>query len=148
MTMLLQIVRDAWGWRVLEPIELLATNTFGNVIVRSADGAVWRICPEELDAARIAESQDEYERLRNSPEFLADWDMEALTLEAKSLLGEPGEGRCYCLKLPGVLGGKYAGENLATISINELLAASGNLAFQIKDMPEGGQVQLIVKDSN
>jgi hypothetical protein len=138
-------IRNAWGWCGIEPAELIATSAFGNVIVQDAAGEIWRIRPEELDAGKIADSLVEYEALRGDPDFVADWAMERLRLEAEALLGEPGEGRCYCLKYPGIFGGQYIAENCGTICIGELLATSGSLALQIKDVPNGGKVRLVVK---
>jgi hypothetical protein len=40
----------------------------------------------------------------------------------------------------------FEAENFSTISIVELLAASGDLADQIKDLPEGTKVELKVVD--
>jgi hypothetical protein len=51
----------------------------------------------------------------------------------------------YCLKIPGVLGGEYGGNNLATVDIRQLLGASGDIARQIADVPDGGKVRLVVK---
>jgi hypothetical protein len=145
MTDILKTIQKAWGWCGIEPAEVIAISPFGNVIVLDALCAVWRICPEELAATKVAHSMREFEALRGDPEFAKDWEMEPLRAEAELSLGPPGEGRCYCLKIPGVLGGQYAGENLGTISIVELLSVSGSMAFQIKDLPDGRRVRLVIR---
>ena len=68
--------------------------------------------------------------------------MEKLVVLAKEKLGTPSEGRCYCLKLSPVLVGAYDAANLSEISLNELIAFSGELAEQIEDVPEGGQIKI------
>jgi hypothetical protein len=55
-------------------------------------------------------------------------------------------GRKYCLKVPGVLGGEYGGDNLTTISLDELIRASGHIAQQIADLPNGASIKLSVTD--
>ncbi len=139
---LLKIIADAWKWKGLEPVEIIDQNAFGNVIVRTATGSFWRVCPEELDAKPIADSELDLEELRNSPEFILDWEVERLVQKAKDLLGDPGAGRCYCLKIPAVFGGEYGGANIGTISMPELLACSGDLAKQIDGLPNGRKIQL------
>jgi hypothetical protein len=57
-------------------------------------------------------------------------------------VGTIDHDRCFCLKLPAVLGGPYAEENFGTISRRELIAFSGDIARQIKDVPDGGQFKL------
>ena len=144
---LLETVKDAWGWIGLAPAEVLETNAFGNVLVKALDGRVWRICPEDLRADVVAVSLVEFEKLKRQPEFSEDWNMTAMVDEANQKFGRPGEGRCYCLRVPGVLGSEYGGDNLATISLLELIASSGDLAKQVSELPDGAEVQLNVGQS-
>jgi hypothetical protein len=139
---MLATIRKAWGWSGLEPSELIAINSFGHLIIRDIDGHYWRIIPEEADCRVIAETQHEYNELLKQDEFLIDWEMEAVTDIAQDKFGPTGAGRCYCLKMPAVLGGEYAAENIATVSVDELIAFAGDLARQIKDIPDGAEIEL------
>jgi hypothetical protein len=142
---LLVVIGEAWGWKGIEPIAIFDTNPFGNVIIKTASGHFWRICPEELSATQLADNDADFGRIWHDAEFLADWNMTLPTQTARDILGDAGEGRCYCLKIPGILGGKYEEANFATISLSELLAVSGSLAMQIDDVPDGAKVQLVTK---
>lgn len=139
-------IREAWSWIGLDPKEVIAANPFGNVIVRATDGAFWRICPEELSCMQIASNEDEFAALSNQEEFRTDWEMSRLVELARQTVGSLTEGRCYCLKLPAVIGGKYESENLGTITQLELIGFSGDLAEQIKDLPDGSKIELKVVD--
>ena len=141
---LLGTIKNAWGWVGLAPAAVLEVNAFGNILVTALDGQVWRICPEELSADVVGASLAEFGKVRRQPEFVEDWNMTAMVDEARRTLGQLGEGWCYCLKIPGVLGGEYGGDNLATISLQELVGASGDLAKQVSELPDGAQVRLIV----
>jgi hypothetical protein len=139
---MLDTIRNAWGWIGLDPAEVVATNPFGNVIVRATDGAYWRICPEEWSCEQVARNEDDYTALSSEEEFRTDWEMARLVQLAREKLGPLPEGRCYCLKQPAVIGGSYEAANLETISLDELIAFSGDMAEQIKDVPDGGQIQI------
>ena len=141
---LLDTIKNAWGWIGLTPAAVQDINAFGNILVTAHDGQVWRICPEDLRADVVAASRAALEQLRRQPDFVEDWDMAAMVDEARGRLGRAGEGRCYCLKVPGVLGGEYGGENLATISLVELIACSGDLAKQVSELPDGAEMRLNV----
>lgn len=141
---LLEAIRAAWSWRGLDPTQVIDTSAWGNVIVSTNTGQIWRVCPEELRAEPIAETFASYRVLCSDPQFAEDWNLTALTFEAEALLGKPGDGRCYCLKLPAVLGGRYDGDNLATIALEELIASAGSLAQQIADLPDGAKVSIVV----
>src|SRR5438477_10751129 len=111
---MLDVIRESWGWSGLEPAAEMATNSFGNVIVRAADGAFWRICPEELACSCIAGDAREFATLWASDEFQLDWQMTRLAEIARATLGPTADDRCYCLKLPAVLGGADEAANFGT----------------------------------
>ena len=141
---MLDVVRTAWNWTGLDPAEVVATNAFGNLIVRARDGAIWRICPEELSCQAIAANDEEYQALLADEEFRIDWEMRALVKLAYETLGPLEPDRCYCLKMPSVLGGAYEAENLGTNSRLELVSFAGDIGEQIKDVPDGGRVEIRV----
>lgn len=138
---MLDTIRSAWGWTGLDPVEIIATNSFGNLIIRATDGGFWRICPEEWMCQQIADSPDAYAALSHDEDFQADWEMEGLVELAQETLGPLTDGQCYCLKLPGIVGGDYEASNLGSISIDELIAFSGNMAERVKDLPEGTPIE-------
>ncbi len=139
--MQLQAIRDSWGWTGLDPAAVAATNAFGNVLVRAANGAYWRICPEELNCEVVAGNDAEFDALMASEDFQIDWQMTRLVLIAQTSLGPVADDRCYCLKIPAVLGGKYDATNFGTISRRELVAFAGEIAEKIKDVPDGKKVK-------
>jgi hypothetical protein len=114
---LLDSVRTAWSFTGLAPRSIVDANAFGNLLVEDVDGRIWRICPEELSCSVVAPSRRELGDLQTSGDFREDWGMDRLVVLATSVLGTPGEGRCFCLKIPAVLGGRYERGNLATITV-------------------------------
>lgn len=142
---LVEEIRQAWGWIGIRPAEVVGENNFGNLIVKDEDGCYWRICPKDLACAVIATDRAELDALANDQDFLRDWYMAPLVEWAEETLGPLTEGRKYCLKIPSVLGGVFAPDNLATISQSELVRASGDLARQIQDLPDGARIQLRLK---
>lgn len=141
---LIERIRDAWGWIGLEPVEVVAENDFGNLIIRDASDAYWRLCPEECSCKIVAQSRDELEKLLKDSEFIVDWEMQRIVEVAYSTHGPLSGGRKYCLKIPGCLGGPYSAENYGTAPLVELVGFSGEIARQAKDLPDGAQVMLKV----
>lgn len=139
---MLNTIRKAWNWTGLNPAEIVCVNSFGNLIVKAADGTYWRICPEEMKCEKIAAGLTTFDKLSHSQDFQLDWEMKRLVVLAEKKLGPLKSGRCYCFKVSPVLGGTYDESNLAEISLEELIAFSGDLAEQIKDVPDGGKIEL------
>jgi hypothetical protein len=138
----LTVLPHSWGWTGLNPAAVTATNAFGNVIVRATDGAYWRISPEELSCEVVALDDATFKTLWENEAFQVDWQMTRLVDLAREAFGPVGEERCYCLKVPAVLGGAYDTANFGTITRRELLAFTGDVARQIKDLPDDASVKL------
>lgn len=143
---LISEIRDAWGWVGLDPLEVVRDNEFGNLIIRSTDGKYWRLCPEDVYCEVIANNREELDRLFQDGEFLADWYMTALVEKAKESVGPLDSGKRYCLVVPGVLGGAYDESNIRSVPLVELIRFSGDIGRQIRDLPDGSQVDLKVVD--
>lgn len=141
---LLDAVRSAWGWAGIEPVEVIAENDFGNLILKDVRGHYWRLCPEDLYCEVIAVSREELDRLSTDQDFLGDWTMRALVDQAFQRLGALRPGQKYCLNIPATLGGEYGGGNLGMISFDELIRVSGHIAEQIASLPDGASIELSV----
>ena len=146
MADLLHEIRESWGWVGLEPVEVVGENAFGNLMIKGADGRFWRLCPEDTYCEVVADNRDELDSLSRDQEFLSDWNMAVLVEAAKEALGELTPGQKYCLVVPGVLGGAYDVSNIKMAPLVELVRFSGDIARQIKDLPDGAKVELKVVD--
>jgi hypothetical protein len=143
---LIAIIEDAWGWTGLQPDQIVGDNDFGNLIIKDVAGSYWRLCPEDLYCKVIARSRAELDQISRDQEFLQDWYMTDLVQQARERVGALRPGFKYCLKIPGTLGGEYGGDNLGTISLGELISVSGDIAQQIKDLPDGAKIRLSIVD--
>lgn len=143
---LIDEIKSSWGWVGIEPEEIVGENDFGNLMIRDRDGRYWRLCPEDVYCEVVAENREELNALSRDQEFLSDWYMEALVTQARQTLGPLPEGRKYHLVIPGALGGEYAISNIKTAPFEELIRFSGDIGRQIKNLPEGVQVELKVVD--
>jgi hypothetical protein len=139
-------IRGEWGWTGIDPVNVFGENAFGNLIVEDRSGQFWRLCPEECSCQVVAADRERLADLLNDDAFLRDWNMTAMVGMATEKLGVLPEGRKYCLKIPAALGGKYASENMGTISLGELIGASGHIARQIQDLPDGATIRLAVRE--
>lgn len=143
---LIDEIRESWGWVGIAPVAVVGENDFGNLVIEDEDGRYWRLCPEDCYCEVIAANRAELDRLSTDQEFLHDWYMKSLVSLASDKLGPLTEGMKYCLTIPGILGGSYGGDNLATAPQFELVRLSGDIARQIKDIPDGSTIKLQVVD--
>jgi hypothetical protein len=143
---LLDEIRTSWGWIGLDPVEVVGENDFGNLMIKDAEGKYWRLCPEECTCVVAAANRKELDALSIDQDFLRDWYMLALVELAREKCGPLSADSKYCLRIPGLLGGEYAADNIATNSLVELVRFSGHIAKETHDLPEGATVKLNVAD--
>lgn len=138
-------INKAWNWKGFKATEIIMSNDFGNVIFKTDEGEFWRICPEEVNCKMIAKSKTDFDKLLTNSKFIEDWEMIKLVNIAKSELGKLAENQKYCLKIPAVIGGDYERPNICKINFAELIAFSGDIGFQIKDLKDGEKIKLNIK---
>jgi hypothetical protein len=139
---LIDVIRAEWGWTGIDPVHVACENDFGNLIVEDRSGQFWRVCPEECSCEVVAPDRERLDLLLKDETFLRDWRMSSLVSMATEGLGALTDGRKYCLKVPAVLGGEYAIDNLGTMALGELIGASGCIANQLRDLPDGATIRL------
>jgi len=70
----------------------------------------------------------------------------ALAHEWQRINGKIPSGVCLVPKRPFVLGGEFSLQNLHLIDATTAMWWRANIAVQIKDVPDGGQIRLKVVD--
>lgn len=143
---LLTSISESWGWIGIKPMQVVGDNSFGNLIIKDDAGLYWRLCPEDLYCEVVANSRAELDALSRDREFLRDWYMTRLEEAAKEQLGPLRPGYKYCLKIPGVLGGGYDSSNLASLPLTEIVAVSGHMAREVRNLSDGAQIRLRVTE--
>ncbi|KZX75123.1 hypothetical protein A3715_26825 [Oleiphilus sp. HI0009] len=143
---IIQEIINAWSWVGIEPVEIVAENDFGNLIIKDSSERFWRLCPEDVYCEVIANSIDEYNTAIKNEEFIIDWHMSSMVEEAATNLGALQEGYKYHMVIPGILGGEYGGTNVKSVPLVEQIRFSGDLGSQLRDLPDGAQVELKVID--
>ena len=144
VTDLIREIRESWGWTGIDPVEIVSENEFGNLIIRDTADRFWRLCPEDVYCEVIANDVHTLDALMQEPDFLEDWSMTALVESARRKLGDLTSGRKYHFVIPGLLGGAYDSSNFKIVPLVEIIRFSGDVGYQVRDLPDGAQVQLKV----
>src|SRR5262245_8706126 len=132
---LIAILREHWHWALPNPMRVIAINAFGNLLVELGDHSVWRVCPEDLEAKRVAESVAQLTTSMTDEDFALDWTAAAWCEAAVAALGPLGPGQCYGFRVWPVLGADYSADNMVIKNLADWLAASGHVGQQVKDLP-------------
>jgi len=126
---------------------------FGGIFLEKNSGGVfWLECPlGEIE--RVAESADEFEAGMRSPEDpvwrdrIEEWFGPRLVYDLHAAGKRPAPHQCFGLAiLPIFEGGRYEEPNVFLVPKHEWLTMTGSLHAQMRDLPDGSTVKLVVKD--
>lgn len=134
----------SWSWLLPKTFTLWLVNRFADLFVVLADGSVHMLDVGAGTFDRVAASRDEFCTRIDDPETAAGWLMIPLVDRLVEAGVRLGPGQCYGFKTPPVLGGEYAVKNIGPLALADYLGAYGSLHSQLKDLPDGTQVELKV----
>ena len=143
---ILSEINKAWNWTGIKAVEILAVNHFGNVLFIDSNSNYYKLILEDLALNQIAKTQQEFDKLKKDQDFIEDWEVNSWVNAAQAAFGKLDQDQKYCFKIPPVLGGEYSLENMGIKSFKESIAFSGDIAFQIKDIPDGQEIKLEIKN--
>jgi hypothetical protein len=123
---------EPWRWLVPPEATPLFVSVFGDWVFGAPDGSMWALSVLEGTYWQIAASGAEYNRLKSSFEwldstFIAGWQQIA---HRHGLV--PAVHECIGWKIPPVLGGPFAKENLEVFSMRVYQHIMGQLHQQLQ----------------
>ncbi|MBN9524093.1 DUF1851 domain-containing protein [bacterium] len=136
----------SWSWLLPETVTLWLVNRFADLFVVLADGSVHMLDVGAGTFNRVAASRDEFCTRIDDTETAAEWLMIPLVDRLVEAGVRLGPGQCYGFKTPPILGGDYAIENVGPLPVADYLGACGAIHAQLKDLPDGSQVELKVTE--
>lgn len=139
-------VLKPWGWLLPKEFTLWMVNRFADLFVFTDDGAVWMLDVGAGSFMKIAENRDDFCNKMDDDDTANYWLMIPLVDQLVAAGITLASGQCYGLKIPTVLGGKCSMDNCGPLSIKDYLGAYGSMHEQVRDLPDGAQVQLKIVD--
>lgn len=137
----LAALNAAWGWTGVRFAEVFAHSLMGHMLIIDAVGAFHYLDPD-LGELTLLGDEDAARAHMALEQTQAVWRADALVDAAAVRLGPPDPGQVYSLRLPAMIAGDYAHDNLVKIDLVDLVYLSGDLARQTRDLPEGSPVNI------
>jgi hypothetical protein len=135
-----------WHWLLPAEFSVWLMNKYGDLILIADDDAILFFDVGMGSLERVADNRDDFSRKIDENDNADFW----LLISLIDRLTEAGidldKGRCYSFLTPPVLGGKYTVENTVTLPITEHYGVYASIHEQIKDLPDGAQVVIKVKN--
>lgn len=135
-----------WAWLLPSDLTVWMVNRFGDIIFVPDDGTVHFLDIGAGSARQLAGSREEFFTQIDVGENADNWLLISLTDNCVASGLTLGPGQCYTFKVAPVFGGKYVPDN---VGVGDLVATYSLLAQihkQIKDLPDGAKVRLVLGD--
>jgi len=143
---IIDTLNNSWNWMIPKVEQVLAVNSMANCFVKDVNAHYWRVCPEELSATLVAETEQRVQEVFSDPDYKEDWQLLGLINPAEEHFGKLKTGECYAMVKPAIMGGEYSINNLRIGSIYEYLSLTGDIAYQTKDLKDGDQVNICITE--
>ncbi|WP_379554393.1 hypothetical protein [Qipengyuania sp. DGS5-3] len=142
---LAETINENWGWTGITVERVRAQSPMGHLLISDAEDQFFYLDPDGMAIVPLGGREDAQAHL-DEPEANQLWWGGDLVARAREILGEPPEGSVFTLTPHAMVAGEYAPENMCILPLEEVVAFSGMVAQQLKDLPEGAQFELKVTD--
>ena len=131
-----------WRWLCPRKLELIARNAFGDLYLRDQDGRVLRLDVAIGRLEKVAESEQEFRERASRADRREEWFAERDEVAAARQGLVPGKEQCIAFKTPLVFAESGKPNSAYVANLYEQVSFLGDLHRQLKDVPDGGKIQL------
>lgn len=134
-----------WQWLLPPKSTVWLLTRAGDLFLELPDGSIHFLDVGAGKLRRVAATREEAATKIQQPEIAKDW----LMIPVVDQLAASGcllpRGKCYSYKMLPVLGGSYAADGRAVLTIREHFGAWGEFHRKLLDVPIGSQVRVVVE---
>ncbi len=134
-----------WQWLVGDAMPILV-SAVGDAFLQNEAGEIYWLETGSGEFEQVAHSYEDFQAKLRDKDLVHDWFLVPIVAELKEqgLTLEPG--KLYGFKKLPILGGEYEAENFELTDIQVHFAISGQINFQIKDLPDGAQINFSITE--
>ena len=141
----LEALRDGWGWTEVAFADVHRVSPMGHLLLSDTEGCFHYLDADGLRIEALGNEQAAAAHFAKD-ETREVWQAAALVEAARERLGDCPEGSVYTLTPLALLEGNYSHESLWICPLEELIRFTGNVARQLKDLPDGAEYRIVIGD--
>jgi hypothetical protein len=137
---------ENWIWLIGRDKEVLLVSTIGDMFLTDNNKKVYWLDVGLGEFKLVADTIEDFEVKLKDFEQVNEWFMIDLVTELRHSAKTLKDGQLYSYyKLP-IMGGDYIVGNFAPLSIEQHFGYLGDIHKQIKDLPDGTEVEIKLVD--
>lgn len=139
-----QSILSDWQWLIgKNKLPILITATGDVFIQDKKNSTIYFLNVNDGNVSKVADTSEQFKERLNDDDFLMNY----LPLNAVGDLRLAGnvlsKGQVYSCKLPLILGGEFAPENIECCDMEVHFSFLGQIHKQVKDLPEGAEIKSV-----
>jgi hypothetical protein len=139
-----QTLRSSWAWLLTESYKPVLFSVLGDPFLQTESGAILWLNTGTAELVEVAQSWDHFVELLGT-EQADEWFMPNLVEQLHAAGKVAGPGQCYTyVFLPVFAEGKYEVSNFNPVAGKDHFAHTGDVHQQIRSLPDGAQVKIVV----
>jgi hypothetical protein len=141
-----QDITQAWLWKLQDQRRLFLISVVGDLFfIGNKDEVNW-LDVGSGDLQTIAEDVDDFKQRLHDSENIENWFLESIVQELYKSGQTLADNEVFSYKTLPIMGGDYNVSNFAPTDMSVHFTLAGQIHEQIKDLPDGTQVNLKVVD--
>jgi hypothetical protein len=141
----LEAVNKGWRWAGTTFVAIHAQSPMGHLVLSDAEGCFHYLDTDGMELIPLG-NKAALDAHFAVPENIQLWEASGLVDPARERLGEPSEGKVFALSPTDWIEGNYAPDRICHLPLKEIVFLSGDLARQLKDLPDGTQIRIEIRD--
>jgi hypothetical protein len=139
-------ILSSWHWLIGEIKGVHTITVLGDLFLIGKDDGIYWLQSDFGELTKVAKNNLQFQKLLFDEEKLDEWFLPGLVeklINAGKILKK---NEIYSYKILPVLGGDYSVENIKPTDISVHFAFCGDICEQIKDLPNGTKINIVVKE--
>ena len=138
-------ILSAWQWRIADMRAAIMVTVWGDIFFEGNDEGIYWLRTDTGSLTKVAESNEHFQSLLRDQTNIDNWFSPPLLEELYNLGKSLKKDEVFSFQMLPVIGGEYSIENIVPCSISVHFANAGQICEQIKDLPDGTKVKIVVK---
>jgi hypothetical protein len=135
-------ILSCWTWKTAGMKAVAAMSVLGDLFLVGRDDAVHWLQTDGGELTRVADDLPQFEQYLGDEEKVDNWFLPLLVEQLIAVGKTLKENEVYSFKKMPVIGGEYSLNNIEPTDISVHFAFTGQISQQIKDLPDGTEVDI------
>jgi hypothetical protein len=133
-----------WRWLIGDSAQPILISSVGDAFIQDETGKILWLDTGGGEITEVASSYEVFQAELKDEEKVNEWFLAPIVAELKGLNIFLERRQCYSYKQLPIVGGQYEASNFQPADLSFHFAATGQLCFLLKDIPDGTQIKFTV----